>query len=149
MHVKTVLENKGFDAFSVSPYDTVLTALRLFNEKSIGFAMVCGQNGDVLGTVSERDICLAMSTAEGAGRQTAIKDVMAKNTVTCALDDNLVRVMALMTEKKTRHVLVYGDGILRGVISIGDLVKHRLDEVMREEMELLQYIGGTGYSQAI
>jgi len=148
MHVKTVLGNKGFDAFSVSPDDTVLTVLRMFSKKKIGFAVVGDRDGTVLGTVSERDICQAMSSAEGASRQTAIKEVMAKNIETCALDDNLVKVMAAMTEKKTRHMLVYNEGALRGVISIGDVVKHRLDEVMREEKDLMKYIDGTGYNYA-
>lgn len=147
MHVKTILDKKGFDVYSVLPDDTVLSVLHMFRTKMIGFAMVGDASGNILGTVSERDICHAMSLAEGDGRQTAIRDIMTENIVICSWDDNLAKVMALMTGQKTRHVLVYDeDEALKGIISIGDVVKHRLDEAVQDEEELRHYIEGTGYS---
>ena len=146
MYVKAMLGDKGFGTYSVSPDDTVLTVLQLFRKKKIGFAAVINPNGKVLGGVSERDVCLAMSIAESAGRHTAVRDVMTKDVMFCSPKDNLVKIMALMTEKKNRHVLVYDGDNLSGVISIGDVVKHRLDEILREEQELLRYVEGTGYS---
>ncbi|MEX0304036.1 MAG: CBS domain-containing protein [Leisingera sp.] len=146
MYVKAVLGAKGFETYSVAPDDSVLTALQLFNDKKIGFAVVKDAGGTPVGGVSERDICKAMADPEGAGRKTAVRDVMTAEVITCAPDDNLVKIMALMTEKRSRHMLVRDAEGLCGVISIGDVVKHRLDEIMREEEELLKYIDGTGYS---
>ena len=145
MYVSTVLQHKGSETYSVAPDDSVLTALQLFNSKKIGFAVVMDTAGRPMGGISERDICKTLADAEGEGRQRPIRDVMTA-VATCAPDDNLIRIMALMTETRNRHMLVYNDKGLQGVISIGDVVKHRLDEIMREEEELLKYIDGTGYS---
>lgn len=71
---------------------------------------------------------------------------MTSEVATCKPDDNLIRIMAMMTEKRNRHMFVCDNNVLCGVISIGDVVKHRLDEIMREEDELQKYIDGTGYS---
>ncbi|MGR3761076.1 CBS domain-containing protein [Roseobacteraceae bacterium NS-SX3] len=147
MYVKAVLGEKGYETYSVGPDDSVLTALQLFNSKNIGFAVVLDGTGKVLGGVSERDICKAMSDSSGAGRQTSIRDVMSADVITCSPDDNLIRLMAIMTEQRNRHMLVCDQDGLQGVISIGDVVKHRLDEIMREEEELIKYIEGTGYSR--
>lgn len=146
MFVKSVLGEKRSRTWSVSPDDTILTTLQLFDHKKIGFAVVMNKEGNPQGGISERDICKAMSHPEGAGRLTPVRDVMVENVPTCTPDDNLVRVMALMTKQKDRHMLVMEEDQLRGVISIGDVVKHRLDEILHEEEELLKYIDGTGYT---
>ena len=146
MYVSTVLRRKGSETYSVAPDDSVITALQLFSSKKIGFAVVLDPDGKPVGGVSEREICNAMAQPDGAGRKTAIRDVMTAKVVTCSPDNNLIRIMALMTEKRNRHMLVCDEQGLRGVISIGDVVKHRLDEIMHEEEELLKYIDGTGYS---
>lgn len=146
MYVSTVLSRKGAETHSVAPDDSVLNTLQLFASKKIGFAVVLDPAGKPMGGVSEREICKAMAKPEGRGRQAAIREVMTTDVVTCSPDDNLIRIMALMTEKRHRHMLVCDDSGLRGVISIGDVVKHRLDEIMHEEEELLKYIDGTGYS---
>jgi len=146
MHVKSVLDKKGVEVFSVAPDDTLVTVLKIFRQRKIGFAVVKSKAGGFLGTVSERDICHALAADEsGQGLQTAVKEVMTENIVTCSWDDNLAKVMALMTSKKTRHVLVYDGEEVKGIISIGDVVKHRLDESLQDEVELRRYIAGTGY----
>ncbi|NRB19165.1 MAG: CBS domain-containing protein [Rhodobacteraceae bacterium] len=146
MYVSTILLQKGTDIYSVAPDDSLMTVLQLFSAKQIGFVLVLDKSGNPLGGVSEREICSAMAVPDGAGRQTPVRDVMTDEVARCAPGDNLIRIMAMMTGKRNRHMLVSDDGGLRGVISIGDVVKHRLDEIMREEEELLKYIEGTGYS---
>ncbi|WIY25674.1 CBS domain-containing protein [Parasedimentitalea psychrophila] len=146
MYVSTILLQKGTDIYSVAPDDNLMTALQLFSTKKIGFALVLDKSGNPLGGISEREICSAMANSDGAGRQTPVREVMNTDVASCAPGDNLIRIMAMMTGKRNRHMLVCDDGGLRGVISIGDVVKHRLDEIMREEEELLKYIEGTGYS---
>ena len=146
MYVSTILRHKGADTYSVALNDSVLTALQLFKAKIIGFAVVLDSAGKPLGGISEREICTAMAMPEGAGRQTPVSEVMTSEVPTCTPDDNLIRIMAMMTETRNRHMFVCDNNVLCGVISIGDVVKHRLDEIMREEEELLKYIDGTGYS---
>lgn len=146
MYVKAVLDQKGHETYSVAPEDSVLTALQLFNDKKVGFAVVRDAGGVVQGGISERDICKAMADPEGDGRGTTVRQVMTADVYTCAPDDNLIRLMAVMTERRVRHMLVCDQDGLQGVISIGDVVKNRLDEIMRQEEALLKYIEGTGYS---
>ncbi len=144
MLVRNVMNKKGNIQFTVSPGDTILTVLKMFHEKKIGFVIITDTSNKVVGTVSERDMCEAMG--EGATRDTAIEKIMNSNIVSCNMDDNLPRVAAIMTGQRTRHVLVYDDNVLEGIISIGDVVKHRLDETLHEEEEMRNYIVGTGYS---
>ncbi|MFQ5535428.1 MAG: CBS domain-containing protein [Sphingomonadales bacterium] len=146
MLVKSILKAKGSEVFSVDPDDTVQSALRSFNEWKVGFAIVGKLDGKVLGTVSERDICHAMAEFGDKAASMAVREVMTRNVVSCAAEDALPKVMALMTASRTRHVLVMENGAIKGIISIGDLVKHRLDEMLRQEESMLDYIAGTGYS---
>lgn len=146
MLVQSVMNKKSSDVFSVLPDDTVLTVLQLFLAKKIGYAIVCDPENGIVGSVSERDICHAMSHSYSDGRQTAVKNIMTKNIVSCDIEDNLTKVRALMTGQKTRHLLVYKENVLIGIISIGDVVKHHLDETLHEEEAMRDYILGTGYA---
>ena len=148
MHVKAIMGRKGFDVFSVSPDDTLLTVLQLFSDKKIGFAVVGNVPENIVGTISERDICHALASEDGLGRATHISEVMTDNIVYCDLNDNLNTVRAIMTGHKSRHVLVKDGGNFKGIISIGDVVKHALDEALHDEEDLLNYIQGTGYNYA-
>ena len=83
MHVKTVMDIKGYDVFSVSPDDTLQAVTQLFITENIGFAIVGDLPDNVVGTISERDICHAMSNADGVGSATQIKEIMTKNINYC------------------------------------------------------------------
>ena len=96
--------------------------------------------------VSERDICNAIAKGGQDAVLAPVQDVMRKKIITCTPDDYLKTVMALMTVKRTRHVLVMAGKTVEGIISIGDVVKHRMDEAIKDEESLLDYIEGTGYS---
>lgn len=146
MFVKALLGEKGGETYTVSPHDTVLTALELFKAKRIGFAVVIDQDGNPVGGISERDVCKALASAASIGRQASVRDVMMRDIEQVSPADNLVKVLDTMTRTRSRHLLVMDDARLLGVISIGDVVKHRLDEVLKEETELLKYVGGAGYS---
>lgn len=147
MHAEALLGEKGTETYSVSPNDTVLTVLQLFNDQRIGFAVVVDAAGHVAGGISERDICRSIALEDSAGRLAKVKDVMDENVLMCELTDNLVTVMARMTEARKRHMLVVDQSGLKGVISIGDVVKNRLDEVLEGEKDLLENILGSGYSE--
>ena len=145
MKVCHVLSIKGSNVVSVAAEATVRTTLQLFAQKKIGCVTVEDAAGQTIGLVSERDICNAIAEAGEGAVGAPVRDVMQKQIVTCTPDDYLGKVMALMTEKRTRHVLVMDGETLKGIVSIGDVVKHRLDEAIKDEESMLEYIQGTGY----
>lgn len=146
MLVKSIVMNKGSEVFSVSSEQTIADALNLFGERKIGFAVVRDQSGILVGTLSERDVCQALRMYKGTGLEKRVGSVMTENIVTCSLDDPLPKVMALMTGRRTRHLLIMENSQLVGLVSIGDVVKARLDEALEDEVSLRRYIEGTGYS---
>ncbi|WP_419902657.1 CBS domain-containing protein [Kiloniella sp.] len=147
MKVSVVLESKGVDVYSVSPNDTVRDTLQFFASKQIGCAPVFDDGGEILGLITERDICNMIAKDGDAVVNRTVGEGLNNYVLSCTSDDRLPKVMALMTSHRTRHVLVRNDdGATVGIISIGDIVKHRLDEALEEEKALRDYIAGTGYS---
>lgn len=147
MEISVILKNKGDAVFSVPPDETMRKTLQIFAEKHIGCAPVSHAGGKTLGLISERDICRAIAEFGEKAVAKKVQDGMREKIVSCKPTDHLARVMALMTAHKTRHVLVQDDaGDVVGIISIGDIVKHRLDAALRDEKSMLDYISGTGYS---
>ncbi len=108
--------------------------------------MVTDAQGGFIGMITERDICNSIAAGGEDSVTAPVKDAMQRHIVTCAPDDHLGKVMALMTEKRTRHVLVMEGETVHGIVSIGDVVKHRLDEAIRDEESMLDYIQGSDYS---
>jgi len=144
MYIKTILEAKGPEMITVSPGDGVRTVAQLFKREHIGFALVENEAGTLVGTVSERDIVQAMAH-HGDVTGMSVADVMTTNVVTCDLEDSIDTVRELMTEKRTRHVLVMNGGQPEGIVSIGDLIKHSLSECRVDTSMLREYINGQGY----
>ena len=146
MKVSVIIEAKGDEAFSVSPDETLRITLKFFAKKQIGSAPVIDAQGKTLGLISERDICNVIARDGEAAVNRPVGEGLNEFIVSCSLDDRLPKVMALMTSHRARHVLVLKDGATAGIISIGDIVKHRLDEALQDEKSLRDYIAGTGYS---
>lgn len=145
MFVGEIVKNKGVGVIAVTPDQTMVEVLRLFRESNIGFVVVSRSPGKYLGTLSERDCCNAMADHGAEAAMMRVADIMSRSAATCSTKDLLPVAMAIMTERRTRHVLVKdGDDII-GVVSIGDVVKHRLDEAQRTEQDLHDYISGTNY----
>lgn len=145
MHVCQILKAKSPELISVTPDLTMVEVLRLFRENNIGFVVVSRSPGECLGTLSERDCCNAVAEYGTEAPTMRVADIMKRDAATCSTDDLLPLVMAIMTERRTRHVLVTDGGATVGVVSIGDVVKHRLDEALRNEQALHEYIAGTPY----
>jgi CBS domain-containing protein len=145
MHVAEILKTKVVEVISVTPDHTMVEVLRLFRERNIGFVVVGRSPGECLGTVSERDCCNAVAEYGAEAAMMPVADIMNRSYATCAKHDVLPSVMATMTDLRTRHVLVVHDSAIVGVVSIGDVVKHRLEESIRNEEVLHEYITGTGY----
>jgi CBS domain-containing protein len=145
MLVVEILQTKAPEVISVTPGQTMVEVLRLFRDNNIGFVVVSRRPGEYLGTLSERDCCNAVAEHGAAAPMMRVTDIMNRGVATCSALDRLPLVMAIMTERRTRHVLVMDGNAVVGVVSIGDIVKHRLDEMLRNEQVLHDYIAGTGY----
>ncbi|WEX74025.1 CBS domain-containing protein [Sinorhizobium numidicum] len=145
MFVGEIVKNKGVGVIAVTPDQTMVEVLRLFRENNIGFVVVSHLPGQYLGTLSERDCCNAVAEYGAKAAMMRVADIMNRGVATCSTQDMLPFVMAIMTERRTRHVLVTDGDDVVGVVSIGDVVKHRLDEALRTEQDLHDYICGTNY----
>lgn len=140
MLVTSILKTKGRDVFSVGPDLSVLAVTKILREKRIGAVLVCDGAGALLGVFSERDIVRALAT-EGMdilGKE--VRTLMTREVVTCRPTDTVDWVMALMTERRVRHIPVLENGALVGLVSIGDVVKNRIAETEMEAEALKSYI---------
>lgn len=144
MIVGEIVKNKGIGVIAVRPDQTMVEVLRLFRDNNIGFVIVSSA-GEYLGTLSERDCCNAVAQYGAEAAMMQVADIMNRNVAICSTRDLLPFVMAIMTERRTRHVLVRDGDDVVGVVSIGDVIKHRLDEAQRTEQDLHDYICGTNY----
>lgn len=132
MKVSSILKSKGTHVETVSPDATVYRAAWELKLKNIGALVVSEDAITVQGVISERDIVAGLTEHGQQLLSLPVRRVMAPATVTCAPDDTLTAVMARMTRHRARHVPVVDGGRLTGIVSIGDIVKHRLDELELE-----------------
>ncbi|RUM95856.1 CBS domain-containing protein [Pseudaminobacter arsenicus] len=145
MLIGEILNTKAAGVISVTPDKMIVEVLRLFRDRNIGFVAVSRSPGEYLGTLSERDCCNAVAEFGATAPSMLVADVMNRRVATCSALDGLPVVMAIMTKRRTRHVVVMNGKAVVGVVSIGDVVKHRLDELLRNEQALCDYIDGIGY----
>jgi CBS domain-containing protein len=140
MIVKAILSAKGGDVISIDPTATLDTAVKTLAEHKIGALLVLGPDRRVIGILSERDIVRALA-ARGAGvLAEPLAQVMTRKVVTCSESDSVGVLMERMTTGKFRHLPVIEDDRVIGVVSIGDVVKHRLQEIEQESAALRDYI---------
>ena len=144
MSVATILKQKGAAIFTVSPGDSVQTIVDTLARHRIGAVLVTDGAGNIAGIVSERDVVRAMSgDAASVVRKTAA-DIMTARVRTCSPSDTESELVALMTEHRIRHLPVVANGKVTGLISIGDVVKHRMESMEREAEEMKSYIASAG-----
>jgi CBS domain-containing protein len=142
MKVDAVLAAKGREVASINPSATLATVAQRLRLEGIG-ALVVFDQGNLVGMVSERDVVHAFAAHRAEASEIKVADVMTKNVITCRPEDSLTRVLGLMTRYRVRHLPVLEGGRLAGLISIGDAVKHRLDELELEAAVLRDaYIAG-------
>lgn len=139
MNVATILKAKGSDVATVNPDLTLADAAGLLTERGIG-AVVVMEGRRVLGIVSERDIVKAVARGGAEALKAHVRDVMTTRVITCSLNDSVDELMDSMTEGRFRHLPVIEDGELVGIVSIGDVVKHRIAETVMETEALRLYI---------
>lgn len=139
--VRHLLDAKGRDVLSIAPDASVLDAIRLMAEKGIGALVVL--DGDALaGIVTERDYARKVILKGRSSQTTAVKDIMTADVVTTSSDRPVEQCMAVVTEKRIRHLPVVDDGRLTGIISIGDLVKAVIADQQEAIEHLQHYING-------
>jgi CBS domain-containing protein len=140
MIVKSIIDTKGGDVVTLEPSVSLDTAAKLLAERRIGAVVVLGADDRVVGILSERDIVREIADHGVAAMQQQVSQVMTRKVVTCTLDETLHSIMERMTAGKFRHVPVIDQGRLAGIISIGDVVKHRIEEMEQESDALKSYI---------
>ena len=139
MFVSDILAQKGGLVFTVTPGTTVAQVAQQLSTRRIGSVLVVDVEGSVAGIVSERDLVRALAS-HGAGARARGRQVMTRNVVTCDPDDSIDQVMETMTSGRFRHLPVVRRGELLGLVSIGDVVKARLEETEHETEALKAYI---------
>ena len=147
MIVEHILAAKGHDVVTVEPERTLLETARLLDEKRIGAVVVSDADHPVLGIISERDIARAVAQRGAAVLDEPVSQHMTAKLFTCTRSCTVSDLMELMTDRKVRHVPIVERGRLSGIISIGDVVKHRLAELEAEERLMHDYTA-TDYSVA-
>lgn len=132
MNIADILDAKGRTVHTVLPWRTVADVVDRLAEAGVGALVVCDPKGAIQGIVSERDIVLALGRNGAAVLDMAVSEVMSRPVRTCTSEDPVVRAMTQMTVGRHRHLPVVDRGKLVGVVSIGDLVKHRVREMELE-----------------
>ncbi|KUJ73214.1 inosine-5-monophosphate dehydrogenase [Ruegeria marisrubri] len=140
--VTKILERKGDAIIAVRPADTIHHVVELMKDKGIGAVLVTDQNGDLQGILSERDIVRRLAETPGQTLPQNVADLMTKEVETCTPDDLLIDILKRMNEGRFRHMPVMKDGRLCGVISIGDVINFRLNELEYEALRMKQMIVG-------
>jgi len=130
---------------TIAPDKTVQEAIRILNQHNIGALPVCDEKGELAGIITERDVLRLCDGGDVAkGLQQKVSAVMTKNLIICVPDDSIENAMRVMTNKRIRHLPIIGEGRrLVGILSIGDIVKAKLDDASTEVRFLRDYVTGT------
>ena len=140
MSVEKILSGKGRDVVTVGPDRKLGEVAKTLHSHRIGAVVVVDGAGTVVGIVSERDVVNAVAEDGADALQADVASRMTRDPATCLPTASVDEIMALMTERKFRHVPVVEGGRLGGIISIGDVVKHRLADVEAEHQAMRDYI---------
>jgi CBS domain-containing protein len=134
------LKNKGSAVVTARESQTLQQIAKLIADHRIGAVVVVDAAGAPLGIVSERDIVNTLAASGAAALETPAERAMTRNLITCTRDKTADELLAVMTASRIRHLPVVEDGKLRGIVSIGDVVKLKLDEAATEVGQLREYV---------
>ncbi len=140
MNGEQLLSDKGREVIAVQPHRTLAEAVRVLSEKRIGAVVVMGADGALVGILSERDIIRALGAEGAAALDSAVSRVMTAKVVTCRAQTSVDELMEIMTTGRFRHVPVIENGRVIGIVSIGDVVKHRVAAIEAESQAMRNYI---------
>ena len=140
MTVASILKSKGTNIITTKVGDSVSHASSVLADNNIGAVLVLDDAGNLAGILSERDIVSALAGSGSGCLIVNVEDLMTSNVIVCEPADSLDDILIMMTDKRIRHVPVLDDGELLGVVSIGDVVKRRMDAVEQEANAMRDYI---------
>jgi CBS domain-containing protein len=140
MKISDVVRRKGDLVVTVRPEETVARLLALLEEHRIGAVVVSEDGATVAGIVSERDVVRHLHREGAAVLEQPISAIMTAEVQTCGPEEGIEQLARTMTDRRIRHVPVVVDGRLTAIVSIGDIVKHRIDELQAERDQLVGYI---------
>jgi len=142
MTVRVLMQYRGNsgEVVSVTPETTVEELTRVLVEHRIGAVLVRDEDGAIRGLISERDIIHGIAEHGRGTTQLKVSELMSTDLITCGCDDSIDSVMSMMTDHRVRHVPIMDGGALAGIISIGDVVKYRIEQTEREAQQLREYI---------
>lgn len=140
MTISTILKSKGSNIVSVRPDETIDSAAKCLQREKIGAVLVMDSGGKLCGVLSERDIVNGLANHGSGLLERTVSELMTRDVITCHPSDRVTRVMGMMTDRRIRHLPVLDGGELVGVVSIGDIVKRRMEEIESEAEALRSYI---------
>jgi CBS domain-containing protein len=142
MKVNAILNSKGRSVYSVVTDATVAHIITELSSNKIGFLVVLDKNGELAGVISERDIVHRCMGAQKDPAATTAIEIMTplSRLVTASETDDIGHIMAVMTERKVRHLPILKDGTVIGIVSIGDVIKYILEEKNEEIRSLMEYV---------
>jgi len=140
MRVSNLLATKGHEVATISQERSVNDAVQMLKERRIGALIVTGLQTPLAGIFSERDVVRALAESGTKVLDMKVADLMSSEVTTCDETTSVTDLMGLMTAKRIRHVPVVHEGQLVGMVSIGDVVKARFDELEHEKRDLLDYV---------
>ena len=140
MTVREILSRKGSDVVTADPNATLSDAVQLLAARRIGAVVITGADRRIVGILSERDIVRTLAEKGAHALELPISEVMTRKVITCGVGETVPEIMERMTVGKFRHVPVVEQGRLAGIISIGDVVKSRVQQMEQESAALQEYI---------
>lgn len=140
MTVKAILEGKGYDVLTLGPNEKLAEAIRILADNRVGALVITNGDRKIVGILSERDVVRVVA-AQGAGAlDLTVREAMTPKVKICNENHTVNEIMEIMTAGRFRHLPVEKDGLLYGIVSIGDVVKRRIQDVEREAEEIRAYI---------
>ena len=140
MTVSIILDCKGREVVTIEPSASLASAVGLLAEKRIGAVLILGADRRVVGILCERDVVRALAERGAGALEEPVSQTMTRKVSTCNENETVSNIMERMTEGRSRHVPVVDQGQLVGIISIGDVVKHRLQVIERDSAAMHDYI---------
>ncbi len=139
MTIAAILQNKGSDVLTIEADASVRDAVAILAERRIG-ALPVVRGGEVAGIMSERDVIYCLQSDGAAVLDWAVEQIMTAPAITVERGQQVMSALSLMTRRRIRHLPVVEGGRIIGIVSIGDLVKYRMDKIEQEAAQMLSYI---------
>lgn len=143
--VSAILDNKGHDVATIPPTATLGDAVSMLTERRVGALVITADGGEVAGVISERDVVRLLAADGAAALDHPLESVMTQPVSTCTPATRATELATMMTEQRVRHLPVLDDGRLVGIVSIGDVVKSRIDDLATQTESLERYVTGSAY----